>query len=137
METECVFCKIIKGEIDSAKIWENDGFLAFLDVQPAVRGMTIVVPKKHFSSYVFEMPEDIYREFLSSGQKVAKLLKKALRVKRVFMVIEGLDVNHAHIKLYPVPEPVKPLGKILTPGADMKAIQELKNLAKAIRNTNI
>ncbi len=99
---DCIFCKIGKKEIESAKIWENEKFLAILDIKPIVKGMTVVLPKQHYSSKVFEMPEQIYKEFLLVAKNVANLLKQKLNVERVFMVIEGLDVNHAHIKLYPV-----------------------------------
>jgi len=134
MKDGCIFCKIVSGEFDSAKIWENNDFLAVLDIYPAINGMAVVIPKKHFDSYIFEMPENIYNEFFSAGQKVAKLLKKALGIKRIFMAVEGLDINHAHLKLYPIPEPAKPLGRILTPNAIMKSPEELKDLAKAIRD---
>ena len=134
MENGCIFCKIVSGELDSAKIWGNNDFLAVLSIQPVVKGMTIVIPKKHFDSYVFEMPENMYNEFFSAGQKTAKLLKKALGIKRIFMAVEGLDINHAHLKLYPIPEPAKPLGKILTPNAVIKSPEQLKDLAKAIRD---
>ncbi len=99
---DCIFCKITKGEIDSAKIWEDDNFLAVLDVNPNTKGMTLVLPKKHFDSYVFLMPDDIYQRFMLASKKVAGLLEKALNVKRVAMVMEGMGVNHAHIKLYPM-----------------------------------
>ena len=108
----CVFCKIVNGEIDSVKIWENNEFLAILDIAPVVKGMTIIMPKKHYSSQIFEMPEQAYKNFLLAAQKTANLLKQKFNAKRVFMVVEGLDVDHAHIKLYPV-QGEKPLGMLL------------------------
>jgi len=117
---ECVFCKIIKGEIDSAKIWENNEFLAILDIAPVVKGMTIVMPKKHYSSRIFEMSEPAYKDFLLAVKKTANLLKQKFNAKRVFMIVEGLDVNHAHIKLYPI-QKERPLGKLL-------AEHKIKNL---------
>jgi diadenosine tetraphosphate (Ap4A) HIT family hydrolase len=99
---DCIFCKIAKGEIDSAKIWEDDEFLAILDLNPNTKGMTLVLTKNHFDSYVFSMPDDIYQRFALASKKVAKILEKALEVKRVAMVMEGMGVNHAHIKLYPM-----------------------------------
>ena len=98
----CIFCKIIKGDLPSVKIWEDDEFLAILDIRPNTKGMTLVLPKQHFDSYVFDMPEDIYNKFLLATKKVGKILEKALKVKRVAMVMEGMGVNHAHIKLYPM-----------------------------------
>jgi diadenosine tetraphosphate (Ap4A) HIT family hydrolase len=99
---DCVFCKIIKGEIPSFKVWENDNFLAILDINPNTKGMTLVLSKEHYDSYAFDMPENIYEKFLLAGKKVAKVLEKGLDVQRVAMVMEGMGVNHAHIKLYPL-----------------------------------
>ena len=98
----CIFCKIIKGEIDSAKIWEDEEFLAILDVNPNTKGMTLVLTKKHYDSYAFDMPEDVYQGFMEAAGKVAKILEKGLDTKRVAMVMEGMGINHAHIKLYPL-----------------------------------
>jgi histidine triad (HIT) family protein len=102
MKEDCIFCKIVNGKIDSAKILEDKEFLAILDVNPNTKGMTLVLTKQHFDSYVFDMPEDIYKKFLLFTKKVAKILEKGLSVNRVAMVMEGMGVNHAHIKLYPL-----------------------------------
>jgi diadenosine tetraphosphate (Ap4A) HIT family hydrolase len=99
---DCIFCKIVKGELPSAKIWEDDKFLAILDAFPNTRGMTLVMPKEHFDSYVFAMPEKDYSEMLLVVKRVARLLEKTLGVERVTMVMEGQGVNHSHIKLYPM-----------------------------------
>ncbi len=100
--TDCIFCKIVKGEIDSAKIWEDNDFLAILDVNPNTKGMTLVLTKQHYDSYAFDMPEDVYQKFNIAAKKVAKILEKGLDVKRVAMVMEGMGINHAHLKLYPL-----------------------------------
>lgn len=99
---ECIFCKIAKGEIDSAKIWEDEGFLAILDVNPNTKGMTLVLPKDHHDSYVFDENDEFYNKIMLAAKKVAKILEKGLGVKRVALVMEGMGVNHAHIKLYPL-----------------------------------
>ena len=99
---DCIFCKIVSNEIPCAKIWENEKFMAFLDINPNTKGMTVVIPKSHFDSYVIDMPDNIYCEFFLSTKKVAKILEKGLNTKRVAIVMEGLMINHAHIKLYPI-----------------------------------
>ncbi len=99
---DCIFCKIAKGEIDSAKIWEDDEFFSILDLNPNTTGMVLVLSKQHYDSYVFLMPDDIYQKFMLASKKIAKMLEKALEVKRVAMVMEGMGINHAHIKLYPM-----------------------------------
>jgi len=61
--TNCIFCKIAAGEIPAATIWENNKFLAVLDANPNTKGMTLIIPKAHYDSYAFEMPDDVYCEF--------------------------------------------------------------------------
>jgi len=100
--TDCVFCKIVNGEFDSVKIWEDRDFLAVLDIKPNTEGMTLILTKKHYNSDIFEMPEDIYTKFMLVAKKVVNILEKGLNVKRVAMIIEGMEINHAHIKLYPL-----------------------------------
>jgi histidine triad (HIT) family protein len=98
----CIFCKIVKGELPSVKIWEDDEFVAILDAFPNTKGTTLLICKEHYDSYVVDMDDDIYTRFLLATKKVSKLLEKGLNVKRVGIVIEGTGINHAHIKLYPM-----------------------------------
>lgn len=98
----CIFCKIIKGEIPCVKIWEDEKHIAFLDLNPNTEGMTLVITKEHFDSDAIDMPEKEYSELMIATKKVAKVLKKGLDVNRVAIVMEGLGVNHVHIKLYPL-----------------------------------
>ena len=73
---DCIFCKIIAGEIPSVKIRENDSFMAIFDAFPACQGQTLILPKQHYDSDIFLMEDDIYAEFLLAAKEVAKLLKK-------------------------------------------------------------
>ena len=98
----CIFCRIVNGEIPSVKIWEDEQHIAILDNQPNVKGMALVLTKRHYDSYVFDMPRVAYKNFILATKKVAKLIEKGLKVQRVAMVMEGLGVNHSHIKLYPL-----------------------------------
>lgn len=102
MSIDCIFCKIIKGEIDSAKIWEDEEFLAILDINPNVKGATLVMTKKHYPANFFDLADEICEKFIIAAKKVAFILKKGLNVKKVGMIIEGMGVNHSHIKLYPI-----------------------------------
>jgi histidine triad (HIT) family protein len=101
-QDNCIFCKISKGEFPSYKIWEDDEFFAILDIFPNTKGMTLVIPKQHYDSYAFEMSDDIYSRFFLASKKVAKMLDEKLGVIRTALVMEGMGVNHAHIKLYPL-----------------------------------
>lgn len=102
IKKDCLFCKIVKGEIPSARIWEDKKHIAILDVFPNTKGMTLVIPRNHHNSYAFDMPEVEYKDLMLATKKVAKLLDKKLKVNRTAMVMEGMGVNHAHIKLYPL-----------------------------------
>ncbi len=99
---DCIFCKIISGEIPSYKIYEDDDFIGILDVFPNTKGMTLVIPKEHYDSYAFEMPEEIYSKFFLTAKKLGKIIDEKLEVVRTALVMEGMGVNHAHIKLYPL-----------------------------------
>ncbi len=98
----CVFCKIAKGKIPATKVWEDEKHLAILDISPNTEGMTLVMTKKHFDSDATDMPEKDYYELMMAVKKVAKLLERGLNVKRVAIVMEGMGVNHVHVKLYPL-----------------------------------
>ena len=99
---KCIFCKIVKGEIPCHTVYEDKKFLGLLDINPNTNGMTLVIPKKHYDSYVIKMPNKEYGELMLTVKKVAKLIDKKLGVKRTALVMEGLGINHAHIKLYPL-----------------------------------
>ncbi len=101
-DKECIFCKIVRGEVDSAKIWEDEKFLAILDINPNMKGMALVMTKEHYTSDIFSLPSDVYRELLDATRKVAKILEKGLGVGRVAMVAEGMGIGHVHVKLYPL-----------------------------------
>jgi len=99
---KCIFCKIAKDEIDSAKIWEDKEFLAILDTNPNTKGMTLLLTKRHYGSYAFDMPEKVFQKFMLASRKVAKILERGLNVSRIAIVIEGVGIDHVHIKLYPL-----------------------------------
>jgi histidine triad (HIT) family protein len=98
---ECIFCKIARNEVEHAKIWENEKFVAFLDISQTVKGQTLLIPKEHLESNIYNNREDDISEAMLAAKEVAKLLEKKLGVERVITIIEGLEVNHLHIKLYP------------------------------------
>jgi len=100
---DCIFCKIVKGEVPCHKIWEDEKHLAFLGIFPNTEGMTVVIPKKHYSSYAFDLPEDGLKDLVVAAKKVGKLLDKKLEdVGRTAIVFEGFGVDHVHAKLFPM-----------------------------------
>lgn len=144
---ECIFCKIVNGEIPSAKVWESKNVIAILDKFPNTKGMTLVIPKKHLDSDIFELSKKDYKKILNDTRKIVKKLEKGLGVKRVAMVCEGMEINHLHIKLYPLhglknkfqemthPKKVffeKYPGYITTQEGEEKTMDELKKVANKI-----
>lgn len=99
----CIFCQIVSGEAPSHKVWEDEKFLAFLSIFPNTEGVTVVIPKAHFSSYIFDLPDNVRNELILAAKKVAKLLDEKLPdVGRTGMVFEGFGVDHVHAKLFPM-----------------------------------
>ncbi len=96
-----IFSKIIRGEIPSFKISENERFYAFLDVFPLVPGHTLVVPKKE-TDYIFDLSDDELSEILSFSRPIAKAIEKAFPCKRCGIAVIGLEVPHAHVHLVPM-----------------------------------
>lgn len=122
----CIFCKIANGEIPCIKIRENDEFIAMLDIFPNRKGMTVVIPKSHFSSDPTEVDQAVLQKWILAVQEVMNILKKGLWVPRVGMVTEGLEVAHLHFKLYPFWDNVSyPQGVGSGPRADDAELEQL------------
>lgn len=98
----CVFCDIVSGKIQAHKIYEDMKYIAILDIHPNTSGQTLIITKKHYPSYVFKMNERKYLDLMKVSKKIAILLDNKLKVKRTAMVMEGMGIDHAHIKLYPL-----------------------------------
>ncbi len=96
-----IFSMIAAGDIPSYKCAESDKFYAFLDINPLVKGHTLVIPR-HEVDYIFDMPDDELAEFEIFAKKVAKAIGKAFPCKKVAQVVLGLEVAHAHIHLIPM-----------------------------------
>lgn len=97
---ECVFCKIIDGQIPCHKVYEDKEHIAFLDINPCGTGHTVVVPKKH-QEYVFDMTPEELADLFRFAQKVAKGIDKALKPVRTCVVVEGFLIPHVHVHLRP------------------------------------
>jgi histidine triad (HIT) family protein len=98
----CIFCQIISNGNNPSLFWEDDDFVAFLDKYPNTKGQSLVLPKKHYDSNILKLADPIFSELMLASKKVAKILEDNLHVKRVALVCEGMGVNHAHVKLYPL-----------------------------------
>ena len=96
-----IFSKIAAGEIPSYKCAENDEFYAFLDINPLVKGHTLVIPRREVD-YIFDMDDDEIARYQVFAKQVALAIKKAFPCKKVAQVVLGLEVPHAHIHLIPM-----------------------------------
>lgn len=96
-----IFTKIIKGEIPSYKVAENEKFYAFLDINPNAKGHTLVVPKKEVNK-LFDLDEETYNELMIFSRKIAIAIEKVVPCKRIGMSIIGLEVPHVHVHLIPL-----------------------------------
>lgn len=96
-----IFSKIIKGEIPSYKIAENDKFFAFLDIFPLAEGHVLVVPKIEVDK-IFDVPDNYLSELLVFAKPIAKAIEKNFPCDRCGMAVIGLEVPHAHVHLVPI-----------------------------------
>ena len=96
-----IFANIAAGDIPSYKCAENDKFYAFLDINPLVKGHTLVIPRREVD-YIFDLADDELAEMTVFAKKVAEAIKRAFPCIKVGMAVLGLEVPHAHIHLVPM-----------------------------------
>ncbi|MEX0910276.1 MAG: HIT domain-containing protein [Candidatus Paceibacterota bacterium] len=107
----CLFCKIARGQIPAHKVYEDDNFLAFLDINPQTVGHVQVIPKTHFR-FVWDLPDSISAKkdgpnvgaYFEVARKIALAQKKAFKTDLVMSKIIGEEVPHAHIWVFPSSE---------------------------------
>src|SRR4051812_22331866 len=97
---DSIFTKIIRGEIPSHKIYEDDKTFAFLDIHPKTPGHTLVIPKKEVE-FLWDLRQEDYDAVMSTVRKVALRLKEVISPKCVGELVFGMDVPHAHVHVYP------------------------------------
>ena len=95
---DCIFCKIIKGEVPCCKVYEDDKFLAFLTIEPLNPGHTLVISKKHYR-WAYDIPE--FGEFCEVSKKIALSQLKNLNCDFVSFLTIGKEVPHAHMHIIP------------------------------------
>lgn len=96
-----IFTRIINGDIPCYKVAENEHFLAFLDINPLVKGHVLLIPKIEVD-YYFDLDDNTLKEMAVFSKKIASAIKKAIPCLRVGTAIIGLEVPHAHIHLIPI-----------------------------------
>ncbi len=123
-----IFTKIIRGEIPSYKIAENENHIAFLDISPIAKGHTLVVPKKEID-YIFDLDDKLLADTMLFAKKVVAGMDRALSPIRTGIIVEGLEVPHAHVHLVPI---YKESQKVALGQSIEIGEKEMESLAKQI-----
>jgi histidine triad (HIT) family protein len=100
-DPNCIFCKIVAGEIPSYKVYEDDNFFGFLTIKPHTKGHMLLIPKTHTQD-ILSADEFTSIEIFSLGKKLAQKIKNILGTPRVGFLLAGLEVNHLHLHLIPL-----------------------------------
>ena len=130
---DCLFCKIVKGEIACDKVYEDDKVLAFLDISPVSKGHTLVVPKEHYGKFT-ETDDVVIGDLMLAAKRIALGMEKALGIKDVNFGINngqlaGQVVEHTHIHVMPRSSDD---GLRLWPGREYQNDEEKKEVAQKI-----
>ena len=96
-----IFTKIINREIPAAFVYEDDVCVAIIDKFPETVGKTLIIPKKQVD-YIFDLDDETYQHLFEIAKKVSKALDKTFKTERTCLLVEGFEIPHVHIKLYPV-----------------------------------
>ena len=132
MLNDCVFCKIVKGEIPCYKVYEDSNCLAFLDIEPFSKGHLLIIPKKH-SDWLWDMKSGDYAHLMEKSLFLAKVLRKTFKTDWVEEVVAGVGVQHTHIHLLPRVKndnlgilPTEPLNVKLTKEEMIEIVKDIK-----------
>ncbi len=133
---ECIFCKIAAKEIPSHIVWEDEKFMAFLDLRPVNPGHLLIIPKEHID-VVFDMPDGLYEGIFNTAKALSTPLQSAMGSTRIGMVVEGFGVPHAHIHLVPINGPHELDSSRAKPAAEEKLVETAKKIKAEIEKTEI
>ena len=130
---DCLFCKIVNGEIPSFEIYEDERVIAILDLYPITKGQTLVITKQHHSSKFSNLENETLINLIESTQKVAKGIESSLEnVERCQLVFEGFHVDHIHAKLFPAYLPNPSNDSVVSMGEKANS-EELAKLQSQIK----
>lgn len=123
-----IFSRIVAGEIPCSKVWENEEFLAFLDIMPVAPGHTLVIPKQEVD-YFFDIEEPRYLRMMSVCRNVAAGIKRATGCQRVCVGVFGFEVPHAHVHLIPM----NTLSQFPFPAREKASVEALQEMASRLQ----
>ncbi len=124
---DCIFCKIVQGEIPSYKVYEDELFLGFLDIFPLSKGNTLLVPKKHYR-WVNDVPE--FGEYWEAARKISQSMEKKLGATSISYLTFGEEVPHAHIRIIPRYPGSEPYLNLIPP--KKLSEEEMKDIARSL-----
>lgn len=123
-----IFTKIIEGDIPCHKVAETDRHIAFLDINPIAEGHTLVVPKKEVD-YFFDLPDELMQSTMDFSRTIAHAIDEALDPLRTGVIVQGLEVPHAHVHLVPLYK----MNQVMALGHNVTVSEErMKELAEQI-----
>jgi histidine triad (HIT) family protein len=96
----CIFCRIVAGEADASKVYEDGRVLAFMDIQPVRDGQILVIPKEHIDHFS-DIPDGLALEIYALAHKLSRAVRAAFEPERVGLVVHGYGVPHAHLIIVP------------------------------------
>lgn len=133
---DCIFCKIIRGEIPCEKVYEDEQVLAFLDIQPRAPGHTMVIPKIH-AEFFEDLPKELVGPFFSKCQDVLVMIKKSLTPDGFTLgmnhgKVSGQEVPHIHFHI--MPRWLGDGGHSLQSVVSNKPTEDIKTIAEKIRS---
>ena len=104
-DSECIFCKIVAGEIPSTKVFEDERVLSFMDINPVGRGHLLIIPKNHYPT-LFDIPEEELKAVYGASQKIARALKGVLEMPGLNLIqsngrAASQIIDHFHLHLIP------------------------------------
>lgn len=124
-----IFEKIISREIPAYIVWEDEKYIAFLDIKPINPGHTLLVPKKSVGDFL-DMSDGEYSDLFLAAKKFAVRLRTATNAKRIGIVVEGFGVEHVHIHLVPI----NAINELDHSRAYDASQQELEEMSEKIKN---
>ncbi len=124
----CIFCKIVAGEIPIYKVYEDENFLGFLTIKPHTKGHTLLIPKIHVED-ILVSTDKTSSEIIKIGKELAKKMKSIFNSDKVAFVLAGQGVPHLHLHLIPMNKE-SDLNPEIAKDADFKELEEVQNLFK-------
>tara|TARA_Y100000310_G_C20640496_1_gene793633 strand:+ start:1482 stop:1871 length:390 start_codon:yes stop_codon:yes gene_type:complete len=125
----CIFCKIVNGEIPCNKVYEDNYTLAFIDIDPIQPGQILVISKKHVETFE-QLEKEDYHALMDTVKKAALKIKSEFKPLRVGVIIEGFEVDHAHVKVFPINSGDELRNLPSNPEIDHNALQQMAERLK-------